>query len=36
MYPTYVERSHTIPAWVLAVFAFASRVRITILIQVCR
>jgi hypothetical protein len=36
MNPAYIGRSYTVPAWVVATFAFASGVGITILVQVCR
>jgi hypothetical protein len=36
MHPIYIGQSSTVPAWVLAIFAFASGVGITTLFQVCR
>jgi len=35
MNPIYIERSSTVPAWVVAAFAFASGIGISILFQVC-
>jgi len=35
MYPTYIARNTTVPAWLLAAFAFATGVGATLLILVC-
>jgi hypothetical protein len=36
MYPSYIAHNKTVPAWLLAAFAFASGVGITLLILVCK